>query len=82
MMIARGLNYCDLEQGKFVCLFEKHNEPSGYRKGMKCPKYFSDYSRRTLFSGVGRLILQGSLLCDFEVIGNVTSALSVEEEQF
>jgi hypothetical protein len=42
-MIACGLNYCDLKQGKFVCLYEKSNEPSGYGKGMKCPKYFSDY---------------------------------------
>jgi len=39
-------------------------------------------SNLTLFSGVGRLILQGSLLWNFEIIGNVTSALSVEVEQF
>jgi len=39
-------------------------------------------SKPSLFSGVGRLISQGSLLCDFEIIGNVTSALSVEVEQF
>jgi hypothetical protein len=41
--MACGLNYCDIEQGKFVCLYEKRNEPSGYRKGMKCLKHFSNY---------------------------------------
>ena len=42
-MRACDLNYCDLVQRKFVCLYEKRNESSGYRKGMKCPKNFNNY---------------------------------------
>jgi hypothetical protein len=40
---------------------------------------FSDYwlFKTALFSGDGGLILQGNLLCDFEIIGIVMSALSV-----